>query len=61
MSTFMFGYSGNCIHDMDKILFLVCDLSKHIKQATSQDLPMKQESTKLVECLPIITGAKHTE
>lgn len=42
-STSILWHSGNCLHDTDKVIFIVTELSKHIKQATSHDLPRKQQ------------------
>lgn len=42
-STSIFWHSGNCLHDTDKVIFIVTELSKHIKQAASHDLPRKQQ------------------
>lgn len=47
-STSIFRHSGHCFHDTDKVIFIVTEFSKHIKQATSHDLPKKQQSVKLV-------------
>lgn len=41
-STCILWHSGNCFHDTGKVIFIVTELSKHIKQATSHDLPRKQ-------------------
>ena len=42
-STSIFWHSGNCLHDTDKVIFIVTELPKHIKQAASHDLPRKQQ------------------
>lgn len=47
-STSIFRHSGHCFHDTDKVIFIVTEFSKHIKQAASHDLPKKQQSLKLV-------------
>lgn len=52
-STSIFRHSGNCLHDADKIVFIVTEFSKHIKQATSHDLPIEQERLGLVDGLAI--------
>lgn len=52
-STSILRHSGNCLHDTDKVIFIVAELSKHIKQATSHDLPRKQYEQ--VSKLPAIT------
>lgn len=57
-STSIFWHSGNCLHDTDKVIFIVTELSKHIKQSASHDLPKKQQSIQLVDCPPIPTSAE---
>lgn len=64
-STSILWHSGNCLHDTDKVIFIVTELSKHIKQPTSHDLPRKQQKPQ-VSRLPANTykcwlhTAKHT-
>lgn len=43
VSTSILGHSGNRLHDTDKIIFIVTELSKHIEQPASHDLPRKQQ------------------
>lgn len=60
ISTSVFRHSGHCLHDADKIVFIVTEFSKHIKQATSHDLPTEQESIKIVDRLLIPHIVTHT-
>lgn len=46
-ATSIFWHSGNCLHDTDKVIFIVTELSKHIKQAASHDLPRKQRELRV--------------
>lgn len=58
-STSIFRHSGNCLHDADKIIFIVTEFSKHVKQAASHNLPTEQERIRLVD-LPMPTCCKCT-
>jgi len=58
-STSIFWHSGNCLHDTDKVIFIVTELSKHIKQAASHDLPREQQE-RHVSRLPANTYVAHS-